>query len=138
MMKKNSSLKICLAQLNPIVGDVEYNTSKVLNVIKDHREVDLIIFPEMFLVGYPLMDHIHDPIIRKKNKESIEKIKNLSSQTAVILGSFTESEKIEDKLHPFYNSALIFQEKSIKAIVNKRILPDYDVFNERRYFKIIF
>lgn len=134
MMKKKSSLQICLAQLNPVVGDVEYNTSKVLDVIKDHREVDLIIFPEMFLVGYPLMDHIHDPIIRKKNNESIEKIKNVSAQTAVILGSFTESVKIEDKLHPFYNSALIFQDKAIKAIVNKRILPDYDVFNERRYF----
>jgi NAD+ synthase (glutamine-hydrolysing) len=86
------------------------------------------------MVGYPLMDHIHDPIIRKKNNESIEKIKNYSSHTAVILGTFTESEKIEDKLHPFYNSALIFQEKAIKSIVNKRILPDYDVFDERRYF----
>ncbi len=133
-MRKRSSLQICLAQLNPVVGDVEYNASKVIEVITDHREVDLIIFPEMFLVGYPLMDHIHDPLIRKKNREFIEKITNESSQTTIVLGTFTESENVEDKLHPFYNSALIIQDKDIKAIVNKRILPDYDVFNERRYF----
>ena len=133
-MKLKSNLQICLAQLNPIVGDVEYNSSKVLNIIEKHREADLIIFPEMFLVGYPLMDHIYDPIIKTKNEEAIEKIRKKSSETAIILGTFTESPKIEDKLHPFFNSALLIQEKEIKAIINKRLLPDYDVFNERRYF----
>jgi NAD+ synthase (glutamine-hydrolysing) len=133
-MKKNPTFQICLAQLNPIVGDIEYNTSKVLNVINEHKDADLIIFPEMFLTGYPLMDHIHDPLIKKQNRDAIEKIRKASSESAVILGTFTESEKIEDKLHPFYNSALLFQEKKIIAIINKRLLPDYDVFYERRYF----
>lgn len=133
-MKNQTSFQICLAQLNPIVGDIEHNTSKVFKVIQDHRKADLIIFPEMFLVGYPLMDHIYDPIIQSKNANAIERIRKESSETAVILGSFTKSDNIEDKLHPFYNSALLIHEKEIKAIVNKRILPDYDVFNERRYF----
>jgi NAD+ synthase (glutamine-hydrolysing) len=133
-MKKKSNLKICLAQLNPIVGDIEYNRKKVINTIQEHQDVDLIVFPEMFLVGYPLMDHIYDPIIKKRNKEAIEKIRKKSSNSAIILGSFTESLNVKDKLHPFYNSALLIQEKKIKAIINKRLLPDYDVFNERRYF----
>ena len=133
-MKNNSPFRICLAQLNPVVGDIVYNTTKVLNVIEEHQDADLIVFPEMFLVGYPLMDHIHDPLIRKQNREAIDEIRKKSSETAIIIGTFTESEKIEDKLHPFYNSALLIQEKKIKAIINKRILPDYDVFYERRYF----
>ncbi|MEJ2293638.1 MAG: NAD+ synthase [Candidatus Lokiarchaeota archaeon] len=133
-MKKSNSFQICLAQVNPVVGDIEYNMTKVLNIIKEHQEVDLIVFPEMFLTGYPLMDHIHDPLIKKQNREAIDEIRKSSSETAIILGTFTESDKIEDKLHPFYNSALLIQEKEIKAIINKRILPDYDVFYERRYF----
>jgi len=133
-MKKKSNIKICLAQLNPIVGDIECNTKKVIDVIQEYRDVDLIVFPEMFLVGYPLMDHIYDPIIKKRNEDAIKKIKKESSNTAIILGTFTESEHVEDKLHPFYNSALLIQEKEIKSVVNKRLLPDYDVFNERRYF----
>ena len=97
-MKNQSSLQICLAQLNPIVGDIEYNTSKVIKVLEAHRKADLIIFPEMFLVGYPLMDHIYDPLIKTKNKDAIEKIRKKSSEAAIILGTFTESKKIEDKL----------------------------------------
>jgi len=130
----STSFNICLAQLNPILGDIEYNTNKVLKILEENKDVDLIIFPEMFLVGYPLMDHIHDPIIKKKNKEAIEKIRLFSSKATIILGTFTESQRIEDKLHPFYNSALIIEDKQIKAVINKRLLPDYDVFNERRYF----
>ena len=71
-MEKKAKFKICLAQLNPIVGDIEYNTRKVIDTIQKHQGVDLIVFPEMFLVGYPLMDHIYDPIIQKNNKEAIE------------------------------------------------------------------
>ncbi len=131
---KNSNLKIVLGQINPIVGDLGYNTKKIINIIKNNQDADIIVFPEMSLVGYPLMDHIHDPLIRRRNRESIEKIKNLNSKAIIILGTFTEPKKIREKVHPFYNSAVIIENKIIKAIVNKRILPDYDVFDERRYF----
>ncbi|MFX1498521.1 MAG: NAD+ synthase [Promethearchaeota archaeon] len=130
----NKKLKIVLAQINPIVGDLEHNTNKICSIIEKHQNADIIIFPEMVLVGYPLMDHIYDPLIRSRNKKSIEKIKNLDSEPAVIFGTFTEPEEIRDKIHPFYNSAIVIKNKEIKAIINKRILPDYDVFNERRYF----
>ena len=57
------SLKLVIAQINPTVGDIEYNTEKIIKVIMNHQEDDIIIFPEMALVGYPIMDHIHDPLI---------------------------------------------------------------------------
>ena len=60
-------LKIVLGQINPIVGDISHNSNKIIKIITSHQEADIIIFPEMALVGYPLMDHIHDPLVRKEN-----------------------------------------------------------------------
>ena len=130
----NRRLKIVLGQINPVVGDIAYNTQKIIDIIKKNQDADIIVFPEMVLVGYPLMDHIYDPLIRERNNESIEKIKNLNSKPTVIFGTFTEPIEIKDKIHPFYNSAIIIEGTEIKYIENKRLLPNYDVFDERRYF----
>ncbi|NHJ21982.1 MAG: NAD+ synthase [Candidatus Lokiarchaeota archaeon] len=130
----NSDLKLIIAQINPIVGDIDYNTAKITEIIKSHENCDIFIFPEMSLVGYPIMDHIHDPLIQRKNNEAIEEIKALNTTATVILGSFTKPEKLKEKVQPFYNSAIIIENNKIKAYVNKRLLPNYDVFDERRYF----
>ncbi|MFX1238618.1 MAG: NAD+ synthase, partial [Promethearchaeota archaeon] len=127
-------LSIVLGQINPVVGDITNNTQKIIKIIDDFPHADLVVFPEMSLVGYPLMDHIYDPLIRKRNQESIEKIRSLKTDATIIIGTFTESKAICNSLHPFYNSAVIIENNKIKAIVNKRLLPDYDVFDEHRYF----
>ena len=127
-------LKLVIGQINPIVGDIACNTEKIIKVIQSHQEADIIVFPEMALVGYPLMDHIHDPLIRYENKEAIEKIKNIPSNATIILGSFTEPVELKDTIKPFYNSAIVIEDNEIKYIENKRLLPNYDVFDEHRYF----
>ncbi|KKN34323.1 hypothetical protein LCGC14_0794850 [marine sediment metagenome] len=132
MLMRN--LSVVLGQINPIVGDIDYNLEKVIKIVKNHQNVDLIIFPEMALVGYPLMDHIFDPIIRKLNLESVEKIKNLNSRATIIIGTFTEPLELRDSFQPFYNSAIVIEGNKIKYIENKRLIPNYDVFDERRYF----
>ncbi len=127
-------LRVVLAQINPIVGDIEYNTDKILKIIKEYQDSDVLVFPEMALVGYPLQDHIHDPLIRKKNQDSIERIKKICCKPSIIMGTFTEPETLKNKFQPFFNSALVIEENRIKFIENKRLLPNYDVFDERRYF----
>ncbi len=127
-------LKIGIGQINPLVGDIDYNTEKIVKIIQKQQKADIIIFPEMSLVGYPLMDHILDPLIRKKNKEAIEKIKNFGSKALIILGTFTEPLELKDKFQPFYNSAIVIEDNKIIHVENKRLLPNYDVFDERRYF----
>jgi NAD+ synthase (glutamine-hydrolysing) len=129
-----TTLDIVIAQINPIVGDIEFNTAKIIDAITKHQENDIIIFPEMSLVGYPLMDHIHDPLIRKKNLESIKKVKEIQTNMTILLGTFTEPDELKGKIQHFYNSAVIIENNKIKAYVNKRLLPNYDVFDERRYF----
>jgi NAD+ synthase (glutamine-hydrolysing) len=131
---ENRKLKLVLGQINPVVGDIDYNADKILKIIENYQESDIIIFPEMALVGYPLMDHIHDDLIKEKNNQSIEKIKNLNSQATIIIGTFTEPLELREKFQPFYNSAIVIEGNQIKHIENKRLLPNYDVFDERRYF----
>ncbi len=129
-----NSIKVCIAQINPIVCDIEYNGSKIIDIIKSNQNADLIIFPEMALVGYPLMDHIYDPLIRNKNKKFIENIKLLNSNSGIILGTFTEPKDLKNRIKPFYNSAVVIKNNNIIHIENKRLLPNYDVFDENRYF----
>jgi len=88
----------------------------------------------MSLVGYPLMNHIWDPLIRDENKKSIEILKKLNVEPTLILGTFTEPPELKRKIQSFYNSAIVIEKGEIKAIINKRLLPNYDVFDERRYF----
>ena len=127
-------LKILLGQINPIVGDVEFNTNIIMEIIQNNQNVDIIVFPEMALIGYPLMDHILDPVIKQKNLEAIERIKNLNSKATIVLGTFIEPDELKKKFQSFYNSALIIQGKKVIYTEHKRLLPNYDVFDERRYF----
>ncbi|MFX1286915.1 MAG: NAD+ synthase, partial [Promethearchaeota archaeon] len=131
---QNKGLKVVIAQINPIVGDIEFNERKVVEIIQNNQNVDIIIFPEMALVGYPLMDHILDPIIRERNINAIQNIKDLNSKATIILGTFTEPPELREKFQHFYNSALIIEGEEVIHIENKRLLPNYDVFDERRYF----
>ncbi|MGQ4876180.1 MAG: NAD+ synthase [Promethearchaeia archaeon] len=130
------SLKICIGQINPIVCDVDYNIKIIKEVIEkgNNNSADIIVFPEMSLVGYPLMDHILDPLISDKNREAIEEIKNIKTNATLILGTFTEPPKLKHKIQRFYNSAIVIENNEIKHIENKRLLPNYDIFDERRYF----
>jgi NAD+ synthase (glutamine-hydrolysing) len=128
------SLNIVIAQINPYVGNIDFNFNKMKKIIVDNSRADIIIFPEMSLVGYPLMDHIYDPLIKKENKEALENLKRIKTHSSLIIGTFTEPEHLKDSIQPFYNSAVIIEDNQIKAIVNKRLLPNYDIFDERRYF----
>ncbi|MFW9969388.1 MAG: NAD+ synthase [Candidatus Odinarchaeota archaeon] len=133
-MMDNKKLKILVAQINPIVGFVEFNQRKIEKIIRENQHADLIIFPEMSLVGYPLMDHILDPLIQEKNRIAIKNIRKLNSKPTIILGTFTNPPNLKEKIQRFYNSALIIEGTKVKHIENKRLLPNYDVFDERRYF----
>ncbi len=130
----NRKLRLVIGQINPIVGDIAYNVDKIIKIIKESSKADIIVFPEMALVGYPLMDHILDPLIRKRNKEAIKKIKSLDTDATIILGTFTEPAELLTKIQKFYNSAIVIENNKIRHVENKRLLPNYDVFDERRYF----
>ena len=123
--------RIAMAQINPTVGDVNKNTNKIIRLIKKYEgAADLIIFPELSIVGYPpedliLRKRLIDEV-NKKIKKIINYIKN--SNIAVVLGAPLEFKK-------GIGNAAIFIFKNKVEIFFKNNLPNYGVFDEKRIFK---
>ncbi|MEO0106225.1 MAG: NAD+ synthase [candidate division WOR-3 bacterium] len=130
-------MKITLAQLNPVVGDIDTNLSKVNQAIRKAKDEnsDLLIFPELFISGYPPQDLLERKWFIKKIERAIEEIVKLSSfypDTGIIVGAPLFSHKNTGR--GLYNSAILIYRGLINFIHHKSLLPTYDVFDEARYF----
>jgi len=129
-------MKITLAQLNPTVGDISGNLSQLEALLKNEaNNSDLVIFPELFLCGYPPRDLLERSGFLRELKTAEEKIVAISKQypkTGILFGIPVATKKQQGK--GFYNSALLIQEGNIIFQANKSLLPTYDVFDEYRHF----
>jgi len=130
-------MKVTCAQLNPIVGDVEGNLKKILDVLPQCRDEqsDLVVFPELFLTGYPPRDLLERTFFIERTQRAIEELVTLSKKYAelgILFGAPTPTGKETGKR--IYNSALLVCDGCILATQNKSLLPAYDVFDETRYF----
>ena len=121
-------MKIRLAQINPIVGDLEYNSNLIKDTILCSKGFDLIVFPELSLTGYPPQDLLLDEKFILETQEALLDIKQIVDDQVVILGLPI----YEDK--SLMNSALVIQNQEIIGCHSKVLLPTYDVFDETRYF----
>ena len=121
-------MKVRLAQINPIVGNLEYNTGLIKDIISSSRESDIIVFPELSLTGYPPQDLLLDKKFILETQEALADIKNIVEQQVVIIGLPVFA---NDSL---MNSAAVIQNKEIVGYHSKVLLPTYDVFDETRYF----
>ncbi len=129
-------MKIAVCQSNPIIGDLKGNSEKILlgynRAINDGA--DLVVFPELFLCGYPPLDLIEKKEFRKALINISEKIAQQTRDVGLIFGSITED--FEDKIGTgVYNSALLCFEGKIQFVQSKTLIPNYDVFDEVRYFE---
>ena len=131
-----SKLKIQLAQINPIVGDLEGNLEKILHHYKLANEAncDLIIFPEMVICGYPCQDLWNKDYFIKEIEEKIDQICQTSRKfnCAILFGAPTTD--IERKQKILRNSAVLISDGEVKNIINKKNLPNSSIFDEARYF----
>lgn len=128
-------MKIALAQINVHIGNFESNFNKIEQFIQDAKKLqaDIILFPELSVCGYPPRDFLDFDDFVDKCYEVIDKIKPLTQDIAVVVGSPSRNPKIEGK--DLFNSAFFIFEGEIKHIVNKALLPTYDIFDEYRYFE---
>ncbi len=129
-------MKIALCQINPIIGDIKGNKDKIINGYKRgiEQKADLVIFPELSLCGYPPLDLIEKEEFRIALSNASKEIAKTTNKIGLIFGSITED--YEDNIGTgIYNSALLCYEGEIKFIQNKTLLPNYDVFDEVRYFE---
>lgn len=128
-------MKIKLAQLNPIIGDIEGNLNKLQQTISElENGTDLVIFSELFLTGYPPRDLLVKPWFIKKVKSALAEIKKMSREVeaGILLGTPMPTPKKYGR--GLYNSAVLIYQGEIIFSQNKSLLPTYDVFDEARYF----
>lgn len=128
-------MRIILAQLNPIVGDLEGNTAKIIKAIDDARNLkaDIVLFSELVLCGYPPEDLLLMPDFIQKNEICLEEIIKETHGITAIVGSFRKNVTGTGK--HLYNSAAIISNQKLLGFQDKILLPTYDVFDERRYFE---
>lgn len=133
---KNGS--IGLAQINPIAGDIEYNAKKVIKYINHAQNIglDVVVFPELTLMGYPIEDTIdRHPIIVEENVKWLKEIAKITKSTSAIVG-FVEPRKYDHLTgKKYYNSVAVLQNGKIQGIIRKSLLPTYSEFNDYRYIE---
>lgn len=128
-------MNILLASINPTVGDLSGNFQKIITKIQSAKEVgaDLIVFPELSLLGYPPLDLLDKKSFIDEAISYHQKIAEHSKNIGVIFGSVV---RIEDQIGTnLFNSAIFCFDGEIKSIHFKSLLPNYDVFDEVRYFE---
>ncbi|MFA8342720.1 MAG: NAD+ synthase [Rhodothermaceae bacterium] len=128
-------MKIALGQVNPIIGDITGNKAKIIDRYRQGQKdnADLVIFPELALPGYPPQDLLEKREFRERVIDASKEIASQTNETALLFGSITEEDDAVGT--GLYNSALLCYNGEIRFIQHKSLIPNYDVFDEVRYFE---
>ena len=123
------TLRIAMAQINPVVGDIQGNADKIKNYIKQaqNENVDVITFPELALTGYPPEDLLFKTHFIDEIKKHLQEVTKFTQGITAIIGFAREENGL-------LNSAAVVHDKKIINYYDKKILPNYGVFDEKRYF----
>jgi NAD+ synthase (glutamine-hydrolysing) len=126
------NLKISLAQLNLLVGDIKGNAEKVkvaAEYARDNQQADLVVFPELTLTGYPPEDLLLRPELHRRVSSALEMLCRDVHGIHLVLGY----PRFQDG--KLFNSAGVIRDGAILAEYDKSLLPNYSVFDEKRYFE---
>jgi NAD+ synthase (glutamine-hydrolysing) len=131
-------MKIALAQQNYHIGNFEENTRKIIEGIDwaKRQGADLVVFSELCVCGYPPRDFLEFKDFINKCYESVDIIKEHADSIGVLIGSPAYNPAKEGK--DLFNTVFLLHEKKIKGEIHKTLLPNYDVFDEYRYFEPAF
>ena len=125
-----NSFKIALAQFSPHIGNLESNAAKMLQQANAAKEqnADIIVFPELSTVGYPAEDLLLRPSLNKRTQQAFEQLASIKD-IVLVFGFVNQTEDGQR-----YNSAAVMKNGQVLGIYNKQNLPNYSVFDEKRYF----
>ncbi|WP_109699701.1 NAD+ synthase [Chitinophaga deserti] len=128
-------MNIFLAQQNYHIGNFEANTARIIEAIHaaEARGADLVVFSELCVCGYPPRDFLEFEDFIARSYAALDEIKAHTQKTAVLVGAPQRNPHREGK--DLFNAAFFLFEGEIKQVVQKTLLPTYDVFDEYRYFE---
>ena len=122
-------MRLALAQINTVVGDLEGNRDRILDRLEKARSAgaDLVLFPELATTGYPPEDLLLRPGFVRAAERSVEQIAAATKGIVALVGS----PHLDTDLH---NACFVLADGKVKRVYRKRFLPNYGVFDENRYF----
>jgi len=132
-------MKFLLAQINPVVGDLEGNAKKILNIASKASSIsaDFVLTPELSLWGYPANDLLFKKNLISNQYQILDQLAlDINKKYGNLSISIGIAEKVNDSFFPnLYNSIALVEGGEWKIIARKIILPTYEVFDEKRYFR---
>ena len=128
-------MKIALAQLNYHIGDFDQNVEKIREAIEKSKSLgaELVIFAELSVSGYPPRDFLEFDDFILRSSQAVDQIAKSCNGIAAIVGA--PSVNNAEKGKPLFNTAWFLSDGSVQKMVHKTLLPNYDVFDEYRYFE---
>ncbi len=122
-------MRVAACQFNPIVGDIDGNVAKIVQFLEraEEAEVDLAVFPELAVCGYPPLDLVFRHRFVDDVADAVQHIASRTGDTAVAIGHVVGQRDL-------LNAASICHDGSVVSTYHKRLLPNYAVFDEKRYF----
>ncbi|MDD5465834.1 MAG: NAD+ synthase [Candidatus Omnitrophica bacterium] len=129
---KDKSLRLAIAQVNSTVGDLRGNAAKISRYIEKAKDcgADIVCFPELALCGYPPEDLLLKPKFISDNLKALKKLaRAIKGNITAIVGFADGRGKVA------YNAAAVIYNRKIKGVYRKVLLPNYGVFDEKRYFE---
>ena len=130
-----AAVKIALAQLNPVVGDIAGNTARMARAIElaAERAADLVVFGELSVVGYPPRDLLRKERFVADNVAAVQRLARRCTTTAALVGFVRPTPSGQGR--PLQNAAGLLADGQVRSVHVKTLLPTYDVFDETRYFE---
>ncbi len=122
-------IRVAACQLDLVVGDLDGNTGRILDALEraEAAGADLAVFPELAITGYPPEDLLLKPGFVADNRAALEKVASRTGRCAAVVG-------FVDAGRDLYNAAAVCAFGSVQGVYHKRLLPNYAVFDEQRYF----
>ena len=122
-------LRVALCQVGAVVGDLDGNASRILDAldVADRASADIAVFPELAISGYPPEDLLLKPAFVRASREAVDKVAARTGSCVAVVG-------FPDAGHDLYNAAAVCAGGRVVDVYRKRLLPNYAVFDEQRYF----
>ncbi|MBW7473106.1 NAD+ synthase [Marinobacter sp. M216] len=125
------NLRVVMAQLDFLVGDIPGNTDLIIDATRratDEHQADVVVFPELCLTGYPPEDLLLRPSLEVRVHEALERLQQESLGPAIVIGAPLREGAL------LYNAAVVIENGTVTGRYFKRFPPNYQVFDEKRYF----
>ena len=134
-MVKSDQMRVTVAQINTTNGDCEGNVARILSALEQAKKdrSDLIVFPEVTIQGYTSLDWFLDADVVRAALDPLNEIIEATDSLTAVVGTVRPSDQVTGR--KLYNSAAVIRNRALLGFADKTLLPEYDVFDDPRYFE---